>query len=975
MPEDEIDLNFNRRKRRKVTPSLLEDDAPAVNTSTDQPWLRELEAAASEETDEVTDRPMDSPRADEAEVSHTATAELTRESTLSRVTTPPSGLDGSLDVDHAKAKGSNMLKLTGGKLGKSKPRTPKKETPPKPSPKKNPRQTRNLTMKQGRIIKSSYLSIPYRDLTDDAASLGAKIDTILSQPAQPAEAPPPLLSTVPDVRPEAPAQSHKALHPFFMGKVAKQQATSDTASDSGKPSLDTTEPAKVAKPAKAWNDLVFASSKSVRSKDLGSLPAPWPPLDTQRVPSLGPIDTTSAKLNILTGAAKQKQDAFRVPEEESVLTVFTKALCAQAGRDPTVHVPQQLHMSGDQLLEEVDSGLTVPSYCSKLQGVREQISKGYSSFDRGTTAGPLDWTHQYAPKRAEDILQHDSVALKEWLEKLKVHNVQSKLAQKQQKRRPARKKRLKKRADDLDDFLVSSDEELGEEAAPVKNAILICGPYGSGKTTSVFAAAQQLDFEVFEIHPGMRRTAKDIFDKVGDMTHNHLVQAAASAPLSRASSVLSESGDQSDDIKEVDTKQKSLAGFLAGKSSKAPKPVESKPVLDKESLQKQSLILFEEVDVLFEEDKTFWSGVQSLIATSKRPIVLTCNSLDDVNLEDLNLHTILHYKRPSVDEAVEHLVQIAAAEGHLVTRDSLEVLYRSRGEDLRSALMDLNFWCQMTVGSTRGGLDWMHHGSHRIVSKDTFHEGLHLVPEQKLDSDGLLAFAQSSLDLSIMDWELARPSTTATSGGGPQERLEELQRAASVAEFRSFMDTADEGLHPLLSCAVSEALPDKPFQVSRKSITDYLIRTPKHSSLDQVSLVRAFEPIMEDNRTFPPPIGRTAPSLDGSPATVATEVAPYVRHIVWLDQQMEKLRGEIDASSQGTGRQRKTRAARAALEGGNVAHTRVERWFPKDLDFDAVLATGGDWTGVADQSFISRTPSLSRDSTGMTEAPTGMDVD
>lgn len=975
MPQEEIDLNFDRRKRRKVTPSLPEDDVPSVDTSSDQQWLRQLEAAASEETGVVTDIPMDPRPDDEAEVNHTSTAELTGESTPPHVATPPSGLDGSLDVEHAKAKSSNVLKLTGGKLGKSKPRMPKKETPPKPSPKKNTRQTRNLTMKQGRIVKSLHLNIPYRDLTDDAASLGAKINTILSQPPQPADPPPPLLSNIPDVRREAPAQSQKALHPFFMGKMAKQQATSDTASDSGKPSLDTTEPAKVAKPAKAWNDLVFASSKSVRSKDLGSLPAPWPPLDTQRVPSLEPIDTTAVELSLLTGSAKQKQDTFRVPEEESVLTIFTKALSAQAGRDPTVHIPQQLHMSGDKLLEEVDSGLTIPSYCSKLQGIRKQISRGYSSFDRGMTAGPLDWTHEYAPKRAEDILQHDSVALKEWLEKLKVHNVQSKLAQKQQKRRHTRNKRPKKRADDLDDFLVSSDEELDEATAPVKNAILICGPHGSGKTASVFAAAQQLDFEVFEIHPGMRRTAKDIFDKVGDMTHNHLVQAAASAPLSRASSVLSESGDRSDDIREVDTKQKSLAGFLAGKSSNTPKPVEPKPVPDKESLQKQSLILFEEIDVLFEEDKSFWSGVQSLIATSKRPIVLTCNNLDDVNLEDLSLHTILHYTRPSVDEAVEHLAQIAAAEGHLVTRDSLELLYRSRGEDLRAALTDLNFWCQMTVGSTRGGLDWMHHGSHRIVSKDTFHKGLHLVPEQKLDSDDLLAFAQSSLDLSILDWELARPSPMAASSAGPRERLEDLQRADSVAELRSFMDTADEGLHPLLSCAVSDALPDQPFKVTRKSITDYLLKAPKQSSLDQESMIIAFEPIMEDNRTFPPPTGRTAPSLDGGASTIATEVAPYIRHIVWLDQQMEKLRGEIDASSQGTGRQRKTRAARAALEGGNVAHTRVERWFPKDLNFDAVRATGGDWTDITDQSLISRTPSLSRDSTGMTDAPTGMDVD
>lgn len=978
IPEEDVDPNISRRKRRKVTPSLPEDIAPAAEPDDSQQWLRQPEAAASEETGEFTDAPMDPPLEDEAEFNHTSITAIAGEPTDSHAATPasPTSLDGSLDAHHADVQKSNMLKLTGGKLAKSQ-RGPKKETPPKPSPKKSTRQTRNLAMKHGRIVRSLQLNIPYRDLTDDPASLAAKIDTILRQPPQPAEAPPPLLSTIQHVQQAAPpAQSQKALHPFFMGKVSKQHATSDTASDSGKASLDSTEPAKVLKPATAWNDLIFASSKSARPKDPGSLPAPWPPLDSQRVPPLEPIDATSVELNLLNGAAKQKQDATRISQDESILNALAIDLRTRAAAGPEIRVPQQLHMSGDKLLKELDSGLAVPSHGPKLETVRKQICQGYSAFDRGTTAGPLDWTHEYAPKRAEDVLQYDSVVLKEWLQKLKVHNVQSKAAQRQQKKRPARKKRPKKRGDDLDDFLILSDEEVDEGVAPVKNAILICGPPGRGKTASVFAAAHQLDFEVFEIHPGMRRTAKDIFDKVGDMTHNHLVQAAVSAPLSRASSVPSEIGEQSDDGGEMDTTQKSLAGFLAGKSSKVPRPAESKPTLEKELLQKQSLILFEEVDVLFEEDKTFWSGVQSLIATSKRPIILTCNNLDSVNLEELNLHATLHYTRPRVDEAVEHLAHVAAAEGHLIARHALDVLYRSRGEDLRAALMELNFWCQMTVGSARGGLDWIYHGSHRIVSKDTFYEGLHLVPEQQLDSEDLLAFAQASLDLPILDWELARPSITGAIEASPQERLRELQQADIAADFRSFMDIADEDLHPSLSCALSEALPDQRIEVTRKSLTQYQLMRPQHPSISHNELVRAFDPITDDNRTFPPPTGRTAPSLDGSALTVATDVAPYIRHIVWLDRQMEKVRGEIDVSSQGTGRQRRTRAARAAVEGGNVAHTRVERWFPKDLDFDAVLATGGGWTGLRDQWLAStETPSLSRDSTGMTDATTVMDVD
>lgn len=32
-----------------------------------------------------------------------------------------------------------------------------------------------------------------------------------------------------------------------------------------------------------------------------------------------------------------------------------------------------------------------------------------------------------------------------------------------------------------------------------------------------------------------------------------------------------------------------------------------------------------QVDVLFEEERGFWSAVYELIATTKRPIIMTCN--------------------------------------------------------------------------------------------------------------------------------------------------------------------------------------------------------------------------------------------------------------------------------------------------------------------------------------------------------------
>ena len=267
-----------------------------------------------------------------------------------------------------------------------------------------------------------------------------------------------------------------------------------------------------------------------------------------------------------------------------------------------------------------------------------------------------------------------------------------------------------------------------------KNVIVLSGPHGCGKSAMVYAVAKELEFDVFEISSSSRRSGKDIQDRVGDMTENHLVNHKRDKPVDIKDQASTDE-TETEHIRQAfqedlqSGRQGTMTSFFTSKSKASSKPkvqpkvqpkaldaAKSKPISGAQptlfgstrKTQKQSLILLEEADILFEEDQQFWFQVNKIASQSKRPIVITCNNEQLIPMHEMPLAAVLRLGPPPTDLAVDYLLLLAAREGHILKRKAVLDLFRCKNNDLRASITELNFWCQMSVGDRKGGLEWVY---------------------------------------------------------------------------------------------------------------------------------------------------------------------------------------------------------------------------------------------------------------------------
>ena len=551
----------------------------------------------------------------------------------------------------------------------------------------------------------------------------------------------------------------------------------------------------------------------------GAMEPLWPPEGMVHVrqdyESAGTSLPTPRVSHTSKARRKMKEAEVRIPKEERILAPYIDVIRAYRNDDDIsrrVHSrewrefrrPLRRIVTGRELQQavrrKVASKLSTPyedatgsqdkvrldklqihqnSLHPAVSHMYEEIGTSLTAFDRFECENQ-DWVHKYTPACADQVLQAgcEVLILRDWLKTLTISSVgfrtsdTSKTRDSSVSSRRANTKRKRRRAEVLDGFVLSSDEEANEmcqvtdsedrhptnsmlrksmirsrdaenfgNGERVTNAVVISGPHGCGKTAAVHAVARELGFEIFEINPSSRRSGRDILDRVGDMTRNHLVKHARSdrdadvKVEAETMNLLSEKVKQDLDP----GRQGTMTSFFksVGAPKKSPSRRKSKvqklsPKKDappKRQSQKQSLILLEEVDVLFDEDKTFWATTLELLLQSKRPVIMTCSDESLLPLEDMVLYAILRFTPAPEQLATDYLLLVACNEGHILSRDAVCNLYKSKRLDLRASMTELNFFCQMAIGDTKGGLGWMLTESSSTISNDQNREPLRVVSE------------------------------------------------------------------------------------------------------------------------------------------------------------------------------------------------------------------------------------------------------
>jgi len=493
-------------------------------------------------------------------------------------------------------------------------------------------------------------------------------------------------------------QPRKSLHPFFMSRTASMESTVSTGASS-----------IALLPLPASGKTVYLGN----GKD-----APFPPRGMNHIHGNSPIQPVS---ETRPNSLKQRKGKSKQHHYQADFQAHNSLINLSSSID--FIPPEKLVLPISQLDEHMLAILN--------DFPHPALKRVYHIFKTQERETSSLWTYHFRPHSAVEVLcsENEAVDLQTWmLGNRKIVSVPH----------------------EMDDFIVTSDEEdemfdvsdgPSDDDTPRKkrrkkvftaysNVVILVGGHGVGKSAAVEGIAEELGYEVFEISPGSKRGGKEVMEAVGEVGQSELVT-------------------KHHDVKGINWNGLKSNGVKVGKG------IEEAVKRD----GRKGLICFEEVDVLYEEDKGFWTCVTGLVERSKSPIILTCNGilllqeclliLDDsvVPASFTNCKRIEFKPAPS-NVVREYLRIITLAQGHIIDPKILENIYIESKSDLRRTIMKVQFWCQFGVGDPRCGADWINWDGKKsdvVISNRTIQNGVEWRQETAFGNDVVLETMEDNL--------------------------------------------------------------------------------------------------------------------------------------------------------------------------------------------------------------------------------------
>nr|CAB3260964.1 uncharacterized protein LOC100176493 [Phallusia mammillata] len=287
------------------------------------------------------------------------------------------------------------------------------------------------------------------------------------------------------------------------------------------------------------------------------------------------------------------------------------------------------------------------------------------------------WAEKHKPKSPVDLLVNQSTVLKlqKWLKEWKeVIEKESVSLRKQAERQQNKKKKKSSGSSSDSDFRLSDEDSRGHGLC---NTFVLVGPTGCGKTVTAYTCANELGFKVLEINASCQRSYKQVMAQLQEATQSHLI--------------LKQSNKETTAPKTNLVKTATCKGMESLFKKQTQK---STPLSIPSAKDQNSLILFDEVEAILENDRGFWSAVQSFSSISKRPILLTTTKKSA--LQNLTGNYIASYvSAASKKKLCSLLHDVASNEGSTLDVLDCDDAVSSMKCDIRHSVMSLHFWTQI----------------------------------------------------------------------------------------------------------------------------------------------------------------------------------------------------------------------------------------------------------------------------------------